>query len=188
TQERRVVLVAPTFRDSRATSLGIDASVAAMLDDWCERQRAEIVFKFHPFERGTASVSGRHLHVCDATTDVYPLLPHAHALVTDYSSIYMDYLLLDRPVCFFVPDLEDYVRSDRQFQFDFEEMTPGPKARTWQRLLSVLEEQWRDDGFKAERARLRKLAFDDLDPHDAVPMLIEFMRGKGWIAGARPTA
>jgi CDP-glycerol glycerophosphotransferase (TagB/SpsB family) len=181
-QDRRIVLVAPTFRDSRATSLGIDAKVAAMLDDWCEQNRAELVFKFHPFERGTASVSGRHLHVCGSGTDVYPLLPHAHALVTDYSSIYMDYLLLDRPVCFFVPDLDDYVRSDRQFQFDFEEMTPGPKARTWPQLLSALEEQWRVDGFQAERARLRKLAFDDLDPRTAVPALIAFMRDKGWIA------
>jgi CDP-glycerol glycerophosphotransferase (TagB/SpsB family) len=187
-QNRRTVLVAPTFRDSRATSLGIDATVAEMLDAWCEQNRAELVFKFHPFERGTNSVSGRHLHVCGAATDVYPLLPHTHALVTDYSSIYMDYLLLDRPVCFFVPDLEDYVRSDRQIQFDFDEMTPGPKAHTWQQLLSALEQQWRDDGYKAERARLRKLAFDDLDPHAAVPALIAFMRGRGWIADARASA
>jgi CDP-glycerol glycerophosphotransferase (TagB/SpsB family) len=185
---RRIVLVAPTFRDSRATSLGIDTRVMAMLDAWCEQNRAELVFKFHPFERGTGSVSGRHLHVCGVDTDVYPLLPHSDALVTDYSSIYMDYLLLDRPVCFFVPDLEDYVRSDRQFQFDFDEMTPGPKAHTWQQLLWALEEQWRDDGYKLERARLRKLAFDDLDPHAAVPALIAFMRGRGWIADARASA
>ncbi len=184
-QGHRIVLVGPTFRDSRATSLGIDASTAAMLDEWCERRRVEIVFKFHPFERGTETVSGRHLHVCGATTDVYPLLPHADALVTDYSSIYMDYLLLDRPVCFFIPDLEDYVRSDRQFQFDFDEMTPGPKARSWQQLLAELEQQWRNDAFMAERARLRKLAFDDLDQHQAVPTLIAFMRGQGWIAGPR---
>jgi CDP-glycerol glycerophosphotransferase (TagB/SpsB family) len=187
-QDRRIVLVAPTFRDSRATSLGIDTAVAAMLDAWCERNRAELVFKFHPFERGTGGVSGRHLHVCGAATDIYPLLPHTHALVTDYSSIYMDYLLLDRPVVFFVPDLEDYVRSDRQFQFDFDGMTPGPKARTWPQLLSALEAQWRDDGFAAERARLRKLAFDDLDPHAAVPALVAFMRGRGWIADARTAA
>jgi CDP-glycerol glycerophosphotransferase (TagB/SpsB family) len=187
-QDRRVVLVAPTFRDSRATLLGIDAPVAAMLDAWCEKNSAELVFKFHPFERGVAGVKGRHLHLCGAATDVYPLLPQTHALVTDYSSIYMDYLLLDKPVVFFVPDLEDYVRNDRQFQFDFDEMTPGPKARTWQEVLSALEEQWRDDEYKAERTRLRKLAFDDLDPNDAVPTLIAFMRGRGWIADARSTS
>jgi CDP-glycerol glycerophosphotransferase (TagB/SpsB family) len=180
-QDRRIVLVAPTFRDSRATSLGIDASVSAMLDAWCERQGAEMVFKFHPFERSTATISGRHLHLCDPISDIYPLLPLTHALVTDYSSIYMDYLLLDKPVLFLVPDLDEYIRRDRQFQFDFREMTPGPKVETWQQLLIALEMQWQHDGFAAERARLRQLAFDGLDQREAVPKIIAFMREQGWL-------
>lgn len=180
-QDRRIVLVAPTFRDSRATSLGINASVAAMLDAWCERQRAEMVFKFHPFERGTAAITGRHLHLCAPASDIYPLMPLTHALVTDYSSIYMDYLLLDKPVLFLVPDLDDYVRLDRQFQFDFRKMTPGPKVETWQQLLVALEKQWQHDGFAAERAHLKQLAFDGLDQSEAVPKIIAFMRGQGWL-------
>jgi CDP-glycerol glycerophosphotransferase (TagB/SpsB family) len=180
-QGRRIVLVAPTFRDSRATSLGIDASVAAMLDAWCERQHAKMVFKFHPFERGTAAIAGRHLHLCNPASDIYPLMPLTHALVTDYSSIYMDYLLLDKPVLFLVPDLDEYIRRDRQFQFDFREMTPGPKVETWQQLLAALEMQWQRDGFAAERARLRQLAFDGLDQREAVPKIIAFMREQGWL-------
>jgi CDP-glycerol glycerophosphotransferase (TagB/SpsB family) len=182
-QGRRIVIVTPTFRDSRATALGIDAAVAEMLDSWCEKQRVEMVFKFHPFERGAASIGGRHLHLCDPASDIYPLLPLSHALVTDYSSIYMDYLLQDKPIVFFVPDLEDYVRQDRQFQFDFHEMTPGPKARTWRELLVALEEQWREDGYAIERARLRKLAFDGMEQREAVPKLIAFMREQRWIVG-----
>lgn len=181
-QNRRIVLVAPTFRDSRATALGIDDATVGMLDAWCAQHRVEMVFKFHPFERGVARISGRHLHLCAPDSDIYPLLPHASALVTDYSSIYMDYLLVDRPVVFLVPDLEEYVRQDRQFQFDFRAMTPGPKVSTWPQVLAALEAQWQDDAFTAERARLRQLAFDGLDQHEAVPKLIAFMRAQGWIA------
>lgn len=181
-QGRRIVLVAPTFRDSRVTALGIDDGVARTLDAWCEREGVEMVFKFHPFERGATAINGRHLHLCAPDSDVYPLMPHAHALVTDYSSIYMDYLLLDRPVLFLVPDRDEYVKRDRQFQFDFDEMTPGPKVQTWPQLLAAVGEQWRADSFAIERARLRKLAFDDLAPHHAVPQLIAFMRKQGWIA------
>jgi CDP-glycerol glycerophosphotransferase (TagB/SpsB family) len=96
----------------------------------------------------------------------------------------MDYLLVDRPVVFLVPDLDEYVRQDRQFQFDFHEMTPGPKVETWPQVLAVLEAQWQDDEFSAERARLRQLAFDGLDQLEAVPKLIAFMREQGWISGA----
>jgi len=180
-QGRHIVLVAPTFRDSRPTTLGIDASIAQMLDDWCERHCVEMVFKFHPFERATANLTGTHLHLCDAASDIYPLLPLCHALVTDYSSIYMDYLLVDKPVVFLVPDVDEYVRQDRQFQFDFQEMTPGPKVETWPQVLAALEAQWQNDGFIAERARLRQLAFDNLDQREAVPKLIAFMHDRGWI-------
>jgi CDP-glycerol glycerophosphotransferase (TagB/SpsB family) len=179
---RRIVLVMPTFRDSRPTALGLDIESMKMLDDWCDRQGVEFVFKFHPFERGTATMRGRHLHLCEPDSDAYPLLPLAHALITDYSSIYMDYLLLDRPVLFLVPDLDEYVQQDRQLQFAFEEMTPGPKLHSWAEALAALEDQWLQDDFAAERARLKRLAFDGLDQRQAVPKIIAFMRAQGWIA------
>lgn len=181
-RERRIVLVAPTFRDSRPTALGLDAATLTALDAWCEARGAEFVFKFHPFERGTASIAGKHLHLCDPDSDIYPLMPLSHALVTDYSSIYMDYLLLDKPVLFLVPDMDEYIQHDRQLQFDFNEMAPGPKLQNWTQLLEALDAQWHSDDFVTERARLRQLAFDGLDQREAVPKLIAFMRAQHWIA------
>ena len=51
------------------------------------------------------------------------LLVCADVLITDYSSIFFEYLLLDRPIVFFVPDYEDYAR-DRGFYLDFDSL-PG---------------------------------------------------------------
>lgn len=178
---RRIVLVAPTFRDSRVTPMGLEPATIAMLDDFCARQRVEFVFKFHPHERGAARVHGRHLHLCAPDSDLYPLMPMASALVTDYSSIYMDFLLLDKPVLFLVPDLDDYLSRDRQFQFDYDAMTPGPRVGDWNGLVEALQAQWHHDGFTAERHRLRQLAFDGLPQDDAVPKLLAFMREQGWI-------
>ncbi|MCG8277391.1 CDP-glycerol glycerophosphotransferase family protein [Stenotrophomonas sp. NLF4-10] len=180
---RKPVFLAPTFRDSRATPLGLDDGKLAMLDAFCEKHGFEFVFKFHPYERGASRIAGRHLHVVDPCSDAYPLLPLMHALVTDYSSIYMDFLLLDRPVLFMTPDLEKYISSDRGIQFDFESMTPGPKFRTWDELLAGLLQpeppEWRDC-----RHRLARMAFDGLPQNMATNQLLRFFTEQGWIEPA----
>ena len=43
-----------------------------------------------------------------SNVQLYSLLANAHALITDYSSVYCDYLLLDRPIGFIVTDIKDY--------------------------------------------------------------------------------
>jgi CDP-glycerol glycerophosphotransferase (TagB/SpsB family) len=178
---RRIVLVAPTFRDSRGSQIGLSAGVTDLLDEICEKEKIEFVFKFHPLEHGFERVGSKHIHLCDPDSDLYPLMPLSSALVTDYSSIYMDYLLLDKPVLFLVPDLDDYIHRDRQLQFDFHEMTPGPKLKSWNEVMVALIEQWEKDGYAEERARLRRLAFDDLPQDQAVPKLIAYMKSQGWL-------
>ncbi|MGH8426758.1 MAG: CDP-glycerol glycerophosphotransferase family protein [Gammaproteobacteria bacterium] len=178
---RRIVLVAPTYRESRATPMGLTPEAVASLDAYCEAEGVEFLFKFHPYEIGTAEVSGKHLHLCSPDSDFYPLMPLSSALITDYSSIYMDYLLLDNPVLFLVPDLDVYVHKDRRTQFDFNEMTPGPKVENWADLLSELRGQWRHDSYREAREKMKKLAFDDLPQNDAVPKLIAFMRAERWL-------
>lgn len=48
---------------------------------------------------------------------LYRLVAGSDALVTDYSSIYIDYLLTNKPICFFIPDFEEY-KNNRGFVFD----------------------------------------------------------------------
>ncbi|MDL2198441.1 CDP-glycerol glycerophosphotransferase family protein [Halopseudomonas aestusnigri] len=180
TEGRRLLFVAPTFRDSRATPLSLDAEQKARIEKFCETHRYEFIFKFHPYERGASEVSGKHMHVLDPRSDAYPLMPFMSGLVTDYSSIYMDYLLLDRPVYFLTPDLEQYISSDRGIQFDFESMTPGPKFQSWDELLEALlapeTAEW-----QSRRRELVSLAFDDLPQCQATSRLLDFMTSQGWL-------
>lgn len=58
---------------------------------------------------------------------LYSLLGRADALITDYSSVYFDYLLLDRPIGFAVGDMKDY-EGERGFTVDNPyEYMPGEK-------------------------------------------------------------
>ena len=180
-EQHRLVLVTPTFKDTRESQMGLDRNNIEMLDALCEEHEIELIFKFHPSEKGELEVEAKHLHVCDPHSDIYPLMPHAHAMITDYSSIYMDYILLDRPVIFLVPDLEDYASRDRQLQFDFHEMTPGPKVENWEEAMSTLLEQWRNDSYADERRRLARKAFDDIPQKEATTRILRRLEEKGWL-------
>lgn len=67
---------------------------------------------------------------------MYTLLRNADGLITDYSSVYFDYMLLNRPIGFAVEDMEKY-KNKRGFIFDNpKEYMPGPEIRN----LSDIEE------------------------------------------------
>ncbi|GAF81339.1 unnamed protein product, partial [marine sediment metagenome] len=45
--------------------------------------------------------------------DIYPILSQTDVLITDYSGVYFDYLLLNRPIIFAPFDINQYVKEDR---------------------------------------------------------------------------
>lgn len=60
--------------------------------------------------------------------DLYDLLGAADVLVTDYSSVYIDFLMLNRPIVFFAPDRAEYGEIRNFLIEPYEFWTPGPKV------------------------------------------------------------
>jgi len=82
--------------------------------------------------------------------DIYPLLKETHILITDYSSVYFDYLLLNRPIIFTPFDIEEYTREEGLY-YDYNEVTPGPKAKDWSEVFKLIPEIIQNDHWKQER-------------------------------------
>ena len=74
------------------------------------------------------------IKVCGNERDISELYLKADGLITDYSSVFFDYSVLERPVFFFCYDLEQYRDELRGFYLDFEEIAPGPISRTEEEL------------------------------------------------------
>lgn len=90
--------------------------------------------------------------------DIYDSLNIFNFLITDYSSIYFDYLLLDRPIIFTPFDINEYLKEDREFYYDYEEITPGPKAKNWDEVINYIDENITNpDKFRGARERVRKI-------------------------------
>ncbi|MBF8723032.1 CDP-glycerol glycerophosphotransferase family protein [Pseudomonas guariconensis] len=71
--------------------------------------------------------------------DIYPLLSSAAILITDYSSVYFDFLLTEKPIIFAPFDHEAYLSKERELYYDYDSVTPGPKCSSWQEIINWIE-------------------------------------------------
>lgn len=114
----------PTFRRPRAVGAvrvhdgGPVEEQRAGLDDLAAglRERGlQLVVKPHPLDadrrRWPGALSVEEADLAAAGVTLYGLLGASVGLVTDYSSVWVDYLLLDRPLAFLVPDRHQYDRA-----------------------------------------------------------------------------
>ena len=76
----------------------------------------------------------KHIFLLDCE-DIYDVLNQYDMLIADYSSIYFDFLLLNRPIIFAPFDKDDYLGNEREFYFSYDEITPGPKAVSWPEVM-----------------------------------------------------
>jgi len=139
--EHRVVLFAPTFRGTFQEEAHYPAS---WLDWHAFSQRPEFtnttfLVKHHPFIRNTDGLAPALPNVRDvsADRDMTAFLCAADVLITDYSSSIFEFSLLDRPIVFYCPDLEDY-SGDRGFYYPLEKYLCGPIAHDQNELAEAL--------------------------------------------------
>lgn len=120
-----------------------------VLDEFLEKNNAYIVAKVHfadneMYKSGDFQLPERLIfldtesmneHMCT----IYHIMNAFDALITDYSSIYVDYMLLDKPIIFSCPDMDKY-KKDRGFIVDDPTLLmPGAIVKTQKELLEHLK-------------------------------------------------
>ncbi|MET9720746.1 CDP-glycerol glycerophosphotransferase family protein [Streptomyces rochei] len=157
-----VVLYAPTRREYRRGGYVERIDPARLAADLGEGHT--LVVRLHPsLAAGPARGLGlAELHrrgvLIDATDEphVEDLMLASDLLITDYSALMFDYVLLDRPVLIHADDWAAYTAS-RGTYFDVTAEAPGHVSRSYRELAWLLASgAWRDE----EAARLRS-AFRD---------------------------
>jgi len=146
TYEIKVLVYAPTLRREAArdgtlqSSNGIDLSEILDKLNSCTEQDWTCVVRSHSSVRGIDGISFDDHRIIDGNglEDMNELLAIADFLITDYSSSAGDFVLLNRPVVLFQPDVEEYVAKDRSFYFDIDN-SPYIRAKSQDELLSIIE-------------------------------------------------
>lgn len=155
---RRLVLYAPTFRDEGSGLYPFSDAELGELGRLLEDEGAVLGVRTHMNEEGAARLASEPwaLDLSSARyAETQALLRCTDVLVSDYSSIWIDFLLLDRPIIGLVHDLREYT-AGRNLLYDIERVYGGDLVSSGSELVAALADALSDDG--ASRGAHRRAA------------------------------
>jgi len=154
----KIIFYAPTFRRGKASKSPFSQLDLDALEEFAIRMNYFFIISLHPkYTTSKWAAEGKFSHIffCSPSYDKLPLLKQFDMLITDYSSTFIDFLLLNKPIIFFAYDLEEYKR-DPGIDEEFWNFIPGPRAQTMTELMRALEQP---DKFVAKREQARDKFF-----------------------------
>ena len=175
-QDKKIILYAPTFRDEEKYNnvfdyLDLEKFNQELADDYI------LALRLHPkiknFYRDDISSKGKYIDVSDFESE-QELMLISDILITDYSSIMIEYSVLNKPTVFFTYDLNEYLANERGFYYDFNSTVPGPIVFTSDELIEVI----RNESFeKSKISEFVKTQFDEIDGHSSKRVVDYLLNG-----------
>ena len=109
----------------------------------CEKYGYVFIIKKHFYHRNEVEDFSHYPNIyditCEDSIDPQVLLYQTDILISDYSACYIDYLLLDRKLCFYQYDSEAFQKNERSLYIPFTTLNFAPIAYSKSELITHLE-------------------------------------------------
>lgn len=153
---KRIGMWMPTYRKSIIGDIRIDGNYIEggisilrevdldILDKDLRDANILLLIKIHPMDVLNLKSFNNYTNISiikasSFKSQLYPLLGTCDFLLTDYSSVFIDYLILKKPIAFVMNDIDTY-KKNRGFYFEnIEEVLPGPILRTYEDLIEFIK-------------------------------------------------
>lgn len=114
---KKIILYAPTYRDNWEIYTPIKD--INKLNNILEKNNYILLIKAHHWDKKINILESKYIiNVSNKNYDIQELLYYTDILISDYSSLYIDFLLTDRPIIFYPFDLSEYL-NNRNMYFDY---------------------------------------------------------------------
>lgn len=141
-RDKKIILYAPTYRgvgNSRKAPDKLDFKMFAdkLGDDYI------LIIKHHQTVKNLPPIPEEYKDkfAYDMTRgcgmDINELMTVSDICISDYSSLIFEFALFERPIMFYVYDLEDYI-DERGLYYNFDETSPGPICRTNEEMVDYI--------------------------------------------------
>lgn len=161
---KKVILYAPTWRDNQFKTVGeytfdlpfdIKELQTKLGDEYV------LILRMHYLIANSLNLEGMEDFVINASNyaDISDLYLLSDLLITDYSSVFFDYAILNRPIIFYAYDIDEYGEELRGFYMDYHKDLPGPIVKNTAALATSIKSSLasEEDLFKKQRAKFNDL-------------------------------
>ena len=143
--DKNLILFMPTYRKpamgaDAMTNIVKDLYNSKELDEALIQSNSVFVAKLHPLTPHIDIENRENFIILDygSIDNNQELLGVADMLITDYSSCMMDYALLDRPVAFYMPDHEQFMKLSEPLYDEFFDLSRFDNCSTPEQLASLI--------------------------------------------------
>ncbi|HFI0054599.1 TPA: CDP-glycerol glycerophosphotransferase family protein [Streptococcus suis] len=173
-EKKRKIIWMPTYRDvvnleEQEILFTLDEGDLTRLNALLDQHDYTLYIKLHPLEKRPLSITKECKRIqllsdqdlSDQAISLYEFLGETAALITDYSSVFVDYYLLNRPIAFTIDDLKKY-NTDRGFVVEnIEDLMAGAKILTKEDLLDFFQDTVNGvDRYQVKREEINHLLND----------------------------
>jgi teichoic acid glycerol-phosphate primase len=171
-KNKKVILYAPTYREKGLEKAEVELELNKLAkhfnDDYI------LLLKLHPAIDNKITIP-EHLtnFVLDFSSyhSMNELLFITDILVTDYSSIPFEFCLLNKPIIFYLYDLEEY-KKERGVWQDFMEFLPGPIAYSSEKVISLIKA----DSFDYDKIKLFSNKWNEYSTGDSSANVLNLLK------------
>ena len=176
---KKVILYAPTWRDSVNAGVSYDLNIPVDFKKWEKLLAYDYVLFIRAHDRTTKLMKIDFNSFVKDYSRYEPLddlLIVTDVLITDYSSIVFDYSILEKPFICFGYDFEQYCR-ERGTYFDPEKVYPNGVLKTEEEVLDALAHiNWKKE---CENTRILKKKFMEYSHGKATETCVKSLFGEG---------
>ncbi|PMO99175.1 hypothetical protein BCS96_10265 [Vibrio breoganii] len=141
-EEKYKIIYMPTLRNKNGISVdlfegfGFDVK---KYDDIFGRENIELYIRMHPMNTPPRKIvssinNATNIHISHED-DIYDSISNYSCLITDFSSIYLDFILTDKPIIFAPFNFEEYIEEERNLYYDYDEVTYAPYCYDWNQVV-----------------------------------------------------
>lgn len=130
----------PTWRNDGSNFIEQASINWKQLNDVLQQKNELFVLKLHPFTHMDVSaiLDYSNIAVYPTVSDIYTVLPFIDCLITDYSSIYTDFLMMNKEIILFVFDYDKYIKGSYDLE-NYDYYFVGKRAASFTKLLDVIK-------------------------------------------------
>ena len=181
----KIIAYMPTFRDDGDVVFSFNSLAEdKKFSSWLEDNDIYIIQKAHFVNEEKHHLTGIQTDksnsriINDNDIAAFELMGASDMLVTDYSSCFFDYLILDRPIVHFIYDYDKYVHQDRGVYYTADEVCCGDAVRTVEELKAALAANIANPDKNKELRKQRRERFINFENDHSCEDIYKFIVAK----------